>query len=75
LGEPRRSTNARAVKADKAGTFRRRFDGLILLAWTVLPVFGLSFLLCIHVFTPEQMISIISTPVEPASVAASLIGG
>ena len=30
---------------------RKRFDKLILLAWTVPPVFGLSFLLYIRMFT------------------------
>ncbi len=53
--------------------FRKRFDLLVLLAWTVPPVFGLSFLLYIRMFTPQQMLEILSSPLEPVFIIASLV--
>jgi diguanylate cyclase (GGDEF)-like protein/PAS domain S-box-containing protein len=68
-------TNARSsvMAAGQAQEFRKHFDRLILLAWTVPPVFGLSFLLFIRMFTPEQMRVILKTPVEPGFAIASLL--
>lgn len=51
--------------------FQRRFFVLILLAWTVPPVFGLSFLLFIGMFTPAQMAVILTTPLEPIFIVAT----
>jgi len=45
--------------------FRRRFLSLILLAWVLPPVMGLSFILFIRILTPEQMIGIMLAPIEP----------
>ncbi len=65
--------NSAAAVEYSAADFRKRFDVLILLAWTVPPVFGLSFLVYIRMFTPPQMLAILSTPLEPAFVVGSLI--
>ena len=56
-----------------ADVFRRRFARSILLAWTVPPVFGLGFLLFIGMFTPAQMTTILTTPLEPAFIAGTLV--
>jgi len=56
-----------------ADAFRRRFARAILLAWTVPPVFGLGFLLFIGMFTPAQMTTILTTPLEPAFIAGTLV--
>ncbi len=53
--------------------FARRFSLLILLTWSIPPVFGLSFLLFIHMFTPTQMLAILTTPLEPAFIAATVL--
>ena len=45
--------------------FHRRLRNLILVAWTVPPIFGLSFLLYIDLFTPQQMLAILKNPFEP----------
>ncbi len=55
-----------------AQDFRRRFQRLILIAWTVPPVFGLTFLLFIGMFTPRQMAELLTTPGEPVFVLAWL---
>ncbi|HEC18465.1 MAG TPA: GAF domain-containing protein, partial [Gammaproteobacteria bacterium] len=52
--------------------FARRFRRLIILAWTMPPVFGLSFLLYIEMFSMKQMGRVMTTPLEPAFIAASL---
>jgi signal transduction histidine kinase len=53
--------------------FKKRFLTLILLAWTIPPVFGLSFLIFINMFSASQMLDILSSPVEPVFVIASLV--
>jgi signal transduction histidine kinase len=53
--------------------FKIRFLTLILLAWTIPPVFGLSFLLFIKMFSAAQMLDILISPVEPVFVIASLV--
>ena len=56
-----------------ADRFQRRFLHLILLAWTIPPVFGLSFLLYIHMFTPAQMGQVLISPLEPGFIVVTLI--
>ena len=41
--------------------FLHRFRVLIVLAWVIPPIFGLSFLMLINMFTTEQMITVLST--------------
>lgn len=48
-----------------AQTFRRRLRNLILMTWIIPPIFGLSFLLYIDMFTPRQMLEILLSPIEP----------
>jgi len=45
--------------------FRRKFRNLILLAWTLPAVIGLSFIVFINVLTPAQLLDILTTPTEP----------
>ena len=45
--------------------FRKRFLTLIALTWLVPPVFGLSFLVYIQMFSVSQMIDILTSPIEP----------
>ena len=44
--------------------FLRRFSLLIVLTWTIPPVFGLGLLIYIGMFTPAQMLAILGKPVE-----------
>ncbi|MCR4303548.1 MAG: EAL domain-containing protein [Gallionella sp.] len=53
--------------------FIRRFRILIVLTWTIPPVFGLGVLIYIGMFTSAQMLSILSNPLEPAFIIASLL--
>ncbi len=53
--------------------FKKRFLTFILFAWTIPPVFGLSFLMFINMFSGPQMLDILSSPVEPVFVIASLV--
>jgi diguanylate cyclase (GGDEF)-like protein/PAS domain S-box-containing protein len=52
--------------------FQRRFMFFILLAWSIPPVFGLSFLIFIGMFGVTQMTVIMTTPLEPVFVLGSL---
>jgi signal transduction histidine kinase len=45
--------------------FYRRLRNLILITWTVPPVFGLSALMYINMFSPQQMRDILTSPIEP----------
>ncbi len=54
--------------------FSRRYARLILLSWTIPPIFGLSFLLFIKMFTPTQMWEILSHPLEPLFILTTLLG-
>jgi hypothetical protein len=45
--------------------FLRRFRLLIILTWTIPPIFGLGLLVYIGMFTPVQMLAIMSHPLEP----------
>ena len=56
-----------------SGNFRRRFMSLVVLAWTVPPVFGLGFLLFIEMFSPAQMLTILTTPLEPVFIVTTLL--
>lgn len=49
-------------------SFSRRYYRLILLAWTVPAIFGLSFLVYIRMFSIDQMLAILTTPLEPLFV-------
>jgi diguanylate cyclase (GGDEF)-like protein/PAS domain S-box-containing protein len=60
------------VLALGAGAFRIRFRLLILLTWIIPPVFGLSFLLFIGMFTPRDMLVIVTRPIEPLYCLGSL---
>ena len=53
--------------------FNKRFLTLILVAWTIPPIFGLSFLMFIDMFSTGQMLDIIFSPVEPVFIMVSLI--
>jgi len=55
-----------------AAGFERRFMLLILLAWSIPPVFGLSFLIFIGMFSLPQMVVILTTPLEPLFVFGTL---
>jgi diguanylate cyclase (GGDEF)-like protein/PAS domain S-box-containing protein len=52
--------------------FLRRFLILIALAWNIPPVFGLGLLVYIGMFTSDQMLIILSTPLEPAFILLSM---
>ena len=52
--------------------FRRTFRQLVLLAWIVPPVFGMAFLLFLGIFTPDQIVTIVVTPLQPIFVIANL---
>ncbi len=56
-----------------ADTFNRRFRLFILLTWNLPPVVGLGFLMFINMFTPEQMLRILTTPLEPIFILASMV--
>lgn len=52
------------LKPLSAAAFSRRFRLLILLAWNLPPVVGLGFLFYIQMFTTEQMVGILSSPLQ-----------
>ncbi len=55
-----------------AKQFLRRFITLIILAWTIPPVFGLSFLLFIEIFSPAQVLAITFSPLEMAFIISTI---
>jgi diguanylate cyclase (GGDEF)-like protein/PAS domain S-box-containing protein len=55
-----------------SSAFRRQFRLLVLLAWIVPPVFGMAFMLFLHIFTPDQIFTILVTPLQPAFIVANL---
>ena len=57
----------------QAELFRRQFIRLILLTWTIPPVFGLLFIVFIRILNPGQLIGILLTPLEPIYVVGWLI--
>lgn len=50
----------------------KRFIILIALTWLIPPIFGLSFILFIKMLTPNQMLEILITPLEPVFILVSL---
>ncbi|WJW76370.1 bifunctional diguanylate cyclase/phosphodiesterase [Thiohalobacter sp. IOR34] len=56
-----------------ARNFQRRLLSLIALTWTLPPVIGFGCLLFIRMFTPEQVATVLSTPLEPAFILLSLL--
>jgi diguanylate cyclase (GGDEF)-like protein len=60
------------ARLESAKHFQLRFLSLIVAAWVIPAVFGLSFLLFIELFTPEQMVGIMTTPLEPVFILVSL---
>ena len=48
--------------------FLRRLRWLIFFAWNIPPIFGLGFILLIRELTSEQLIGILTTPLEPAYI-------
>jgi diguanylate cyclase (GGDEF)-like protein/PAS domain S-box-containing protein len=65
--------SARREPAIPAEAFYRRFRLYILLTWNIPPVFGLAFILFIHLLTPAQMLRIMTTPLEPAFILGSML--
>ncbi|HEB56963.1 MAG TPA: EAL domain-containing protein [Gammaproteobacteria bacterium] len=53
--------------------FYRHYRLLILLTWTLPAIVGLSFLLFIEMFSPQQMLTILTTPLEPVFIIAGII--
>lgn len=53
--------------------FSRRARRLVVLTWLVPPIFGLSFLLFIQMFTLQEMWVVLTTPGEPIFVIGSLV--
>lgn len=51
-----------------AENFRKKLRNLILIAWNVPPVFGLSFILFIRILSFDQMVGILITPLEPGFI-------
>lgn len=70
MGQIKNSKKRIAMPAD---VFQKRFLMLILLTWLVPPVIGLSFLLYIQMFTIAQMAAILTGPIEPVFIVASMI--
>jgi signal transduction histidine kinase/FixJ family two-component response regulator len=56
-----------------ADAFWRRYRLYIQFTWTIPPIFGLSFLLFIHLFTFEQILRILVTPLQPAFIVGSML--
>jgi signal transduction histidine kinase len=53
--------------------FKKYFSRLILMAWIIPALFGLSFLTYIEILTLEQLIGILTTPTEPAFIMLWMI--
>ena len=69
MGKPDKHQANQSVDAQ---TFQTRFRNLIILAWTCPPVVGLSFLLYIRMFSSDQMLEILTSPLENIFVFGSL---
>lgn len=63
----------RIQKQIDAPVFRRPIRNLILLTWTIPPVFGLSSLLYIGMFTQAQMLDILLSLIEPLFALAWIV--
>lgn len=53
--------------------FKTQFLSLITLTWLAPPVFGLSFLVYIQMFSLGQMVDILTSPIEPIFCVAALV--
>jgi diguanylate cyclase (GGDEF)-like protein/PAS domain S-box-containing protein len=58
-----------------ASDFRRRLRNLILLAWNLPPFVGLGFLIYIQMFSLDQIVGILATPLEPAFIIGWMLFG
>jgi len=67
------SSSVRAGSRLSAQQFSRQLTFLIFLTWSIPPIFGLSFLLFIRMFTPAQMARILATPLEPVFILGSMV--
>ncbi len=54
-------------------SFQKQFLILIILAWTIPPVFGMSFLLFIELFTPAQMSHILLSPLMNLFILSTVL--
>lgn len=69
----KRDQQAGAYIAVTPEQFKRKFRNLILLAWTLPAVIGLSFIVFINVLTPAQLFDIMTTPTEPLYIFSWVI--
>jgi diguanylate cyclase (GGDEF)-like protein len=53
--------------------FRKRFLLLVALAWSLPPVVGLSVIVYAEIFSVSQMLTIMTTPLEPAFITGTLL--
>ncbi len=53
--------------------FHRHYRLLILLTWTLPAIVGLSSLIFIKMFTPQQMLIILTTPLEPIFIITGIV--
>ena len=53
--------------------FQSRFINLILLSWLFPPVVGLGFILFTGILSVEQMIAVLTTPLEPTYIILTLV--
>ncbi len=53
--------------------FRKKFLLLIALAWSMPPIVGLSAIMYIEIFNFEQMLKIMTTPLEPIFITGTLV--
>lgn len=58
----------------KSSDFKKTFLRLILLAWIVPPIIGLSFLVFIEMFTISQIIDILTSPLESIFIVLAVSG-
>jgi diguanylate cyclase (GGDEF)-like protein/PAS domain S-box-containing protein len=56
-----------------AAAFLRQFRIYVLLTWTIPPVFGLSFIIFINLLTATQVLTLLTTPLEPIFILGSLV--
>ncbi len=64
---------ASPIERMEPGHFKRRLMRLVLLAWFVPAVFGLSYLVYIEMFSLAQMTLIMTTPLEPLFIATATL--
>lgn len=65
-------SNKNDAEAISPSQFSARFTRLIFYAWAIPPVFGLSFLVWIHMFTPVQIRDILLSPLESVFILGNL---